>query len=85
MKLSAHRSPVRIDAAEPEREHARAPAVECYGAIARTLAELRENKPLRKVKFLKNTRLTISPLTEEEYTEVLRMAGLVASPGIPLP
>jgi predicted RNA-binding protein with PUA-like domain len=50
-----------------------------------TLAELRENKALRKVKFLKNTRLTISPLTEEEYTEVLRMAGLVASPGIPLP
>ena len=50
-----------------------------------TLAELRDNKPLRKVKFLKNTRLTISPLTEEEYTEVLRMAGLVASPGIPLP
>jgi predicted RNA-binding protein with PUA-like domain len=37
------------------------------------------------VKFLKNTRLTISPLTEEEYTEVLRMAGLVAAPGIPLP
>jgi predicted RNA-binding protein with PUA-like domain len=50
-----------------------------------TLTELRENKTLRKVKFLKNTRLTISPLTEEEYTDVLRMAGLVASPGIPLP
>jgi predicted RNA-binding protein with PUA-like domain len=50
-----------------------------------TLVELRENKPLRKIKFLKNTRLTICPLTEEEYAEILRMAGIVASPGIPLP
>jgi len=49
------------------------------------LAELRESRPLRKVKFLKNTRLTICPLTEEEYSEILRMAGIVASPGIPLP
>jgi predicted RNA-binding protein with PUA-like domain len=50
-----------------------------------TLAELRANKALRKVKFLKNTRMTICPLTEEEYADVLRMAGIVASPGIPLP
>jgi len=50
-----------------------------------TLAELRENRLLRKIKFLKNTRLTICPLTEEEYAEILRMAGIVASPGIPLP
>ncbi len=50
-----------------------------------TLAEMREDKPLRKIKFLKNTRLTISPLTEEEYAEILRLAGIVASPGIPLP
>jgi predicted RNA-binding protein with PUA-like domain len=50
-----------------------------------TLAELRASKALRKVKFLKNTRMTICPLTEEEYAEVLRMAGIVASPGIPLP
>jgi predicted RNA-binding protein with PUA-like domain len=49
------------------------------------LTELREDRPLRKVKFLKNTRLTICPLTEEEYTEILRMAGIVATPGIPLP
>ena len=49
------------------------------------LAELRDNKLLRKIKFLKNTRLTIGPLTEEEYAEILRMAGIVASPGIPLP
>ena len=50
-----------------------------------TLTELRANKALRKVKFLKNTRLTICPLTEEEYADILRMAGIVASPGIPLP
>jgi len=50
-----------------------------------TLDELRENRLLRKIKFLKNTRLTICPLTDEEYSEILRMAGIVASPGIPLP
>jgi predicted RNA-binding protein with PUA-like domain len=50
-----------------------------------SLAEMREDKVLKKVKFLKNTRLTISPLTEEEYAEILRLAGIVASPGIPLP
>jgi predicted RNA-binding protein with PUA-like domain len=49
------------------------------------LAELRENRLLRKIKFLKNTRLTICPLADEEYSEILRMAGIVASPGIPLP
>jgi predicted RNA-binding protein with PUA-like domain len=50
-----------------------------------SLAELRENRQLRKIKFLKNTRLTISPLTDEEYSDILRMAGIVATPGIPLP
>jgi predicted RNA-binding protein with PUA-like domain len=50
-----------------------------------TLDELRESKPLRKIKFLKNTRMTVCPLTEEEYSEILRIAGIVASPGIPLP
>lgn len=50
-----------------------------------TLVEMRENKLLRKIKFMKNTRLTICPLTDEEYAEILRMAGVVASPGIPLP
>jgi predicted RNA-binding protein with PUA-like domain len=49
------------------------------------LAELRENRALRKIKFLKNTRMTICPLSDEEYTEILRSAGIVASPGIPLP
>ena len=32
---------VVIDAAEPEREHVRGVAAECYGSIAQTLAELR--------------------------------------------
>jgi predicted RNA-binding protein with PUA-like domain len=50
-----------------------------------SLVELRDNKLLRKIKFLKNTRMTICPLGDEEYAEILRMAGIVASPGIPLP
>ena len=50
-----------------------------------TLSELRENRLLRKVKFLKNPRLAISPLADEEYADILRMAGIVAAPGIPLP
>lgn len=50
-----------------------------------TLAEMRGNRLLRKIKFLKDTRLTICPLADEEYAEILRMAGIVASPGIPLP
>ena len=37
------------------------------------------------MKFLKNVRLIISPVTEEEYQEILRMSGIVASPGLPLP
>jgi predicted RNA-binding protein with PUA-like domain len=50
-----------------------------------TLDEIRENPTVRKMKFLKNVRLIISALTEEEYQELLRMAGIVASPGMPLP
>lgn len=50
-----------------------------------TLDELRNNPALRKVKFLKNVRLIISAITDEEYQEILRMAGIVASPGLPLP
>jgi predicted RNA-binding protein with PUA-like domain len=50
-----------------------------------TLAELRENRALRKMKLLKNVRVLISSITDEEYLEILRMAGIVATPGIPLP
>ncbi len=49
-----------------------------------TLAEMRTNPALRKMKLLKNVRLIISALTEEEYQELLRMAGIVAMPGVPL-
>jgi hypothetical protein len=34
---------------------------------------------------LKNVRLVVSSITEVEYQEILRMAGIVATPGIPLP
>ncbi len=50
-----------------------------------SLDELRGNSAVRKLKFLKNVRLIISPVTEEEYQEILRMAGIVATPGLPLP
>ena len=50
-----------------------------------TLAELRANTTLKKMKMLKNVRLLISPISEAEYQEILRMAGIVATPGIPLP
>jgi predicted RNA-binding protein with PUA-like domain len=49
------------------------------------LAELRSNPRLKKVKMLKNVRLLISSITDVEYQEILRMAGIVAMPGIPLP
>ncbi len=50
-----------------------------------TLVEMRANRALRKVKFLKNVRLRISPISDAEYEEILRMAGIVAAPGLPLP
>lgn len=50
-----------------------------------TLAELRANPALKKMKLLKNVRLLISQIADTEYQEILRMAGIVASPGIPLP
>ena len=49
------------------------------------LAEMRANPALRRVKLLKNLRLTICPLAQEEYQEILHMAGIVAAPGMPLP
>jgi predicted RNA-binding protein with PUA-like domain len=50
-----------------------------------TLAEMRANSALKKMKLLKNVRLLISPITDVDYQEILRMAGIVATPGIPLP
>lgn len=50
-----------------------------------TLAEMRGNSALKKMKFLKNVRLIVSAISDAEYQEILRMAGIVATPGIPLP
>jgi hypothetical protein len=37
------------------------------------------------MKLLKNVRLIITMISDAEYQEILRMAGITASPGIPLP
>jgi hypothetical protein len=37
------------------------------------------------MKLLKNVRLIVSMISDAEYQEILRMAGIVATPGIPLP
>jgi predicted RNA-binding protein with PUA-like domain len=50
-----------------------------------TLAEMRGNSALRKMKLLKNVRLIISSISDVEYQELLKMAGIVATPGVPLP
>jgi predicted RNA-binding protein with PUA-like domain len=50
-----------------------------------TLAEMRSNSALRKMKLLKNVRMIITPVSDTEYAELLRMAGIVAAPGVPLP
>ena len=50
-----------------------------------TLEEMRSNAALRRMKLLKNVRLLISPISDAEYQEILRMAGIVPTPGIPLP
>jgi len=49
------------------------------------LAEMRSNSALRKMKLLKNVRMIITPVSDTEYAELLRMAGIVATPGVPLP
>ena len=49
------------------------------------LADLRGNPALKKMKLLKNVRVLITSITDIEYQEILRMAGIVAMPGIPLP
>jgi hypothetical protein len=36
------------------------------------------------MKLLKNVRLLISAISDEEYQELLQMAGIVAMPGVPL-
>ena len=50
-----------------------------------SLVEMRANPALKKMKLLKNVRVIVSLLTDLEYQEILRMAGIVATPGVPLP
>lgn len=38
--------------------------------------ELKLNRALRRMRFLARPRLAVSPLTEQEYQEILRMAGV---------
>jgi predicted RNA-binding protein with PUA-like domain len=59
-------------------------ALERLGHAVR-LADMKVNPLLRNLKFLKNTRLPISPVTEDEYKEILRMGGIVPTPGMPVP
>jgi acetolactate synthase-1/2/3 large subunit len=64
---------VVIDAAEPERQHPRAPAVECYGAIARTLADLRTASGARALPseaWIKELRAAESERREAERAEL---------------
>ena len=44
--------------------------------------ELKLNRLLRRMKFLAHPRQTISSLSEQEYNELMRLAGL-AGPGMP--
>ncbi|MFQ5662846.1 MAG: EVE domain-containing protein [Terriglobia bacterium] len=40
------------------------------------LKELKLNRALRRMRFLAQPRLAVSPLSEQEYNEILRMAGM---------
>ena len=44
------------------------------------LKELKANRSLRRMKFLGQPRLAVTPLSEAEYHEILRMAGV--KPGL---
>ncbi|MFQ5723452.1 MAG: EVE domain-containing protein [Terriglobia bacterium] len=45
--------------------------------------ELKGNRALRRMRFLKRSRLAVSPLSEEEYNEILRVAGVHLGPLFP--
>lgn len=44
------------------------------------LKELRQNRALRRMKLLAKPRLAVSAVHEEEYREILRMAGMTLAP-----
>ncbi len=49
------------------------------------LAELKQNRDLRTLKFLKDVRATVSPVSDSEYEAILKMVGIFPQLGIPLP
>ena len=64
---------VVVDAAEPERDHPRAPAAECYGAIAQTLSDLRTgagSQALASESWIADLRATESERREAERVEL---------------
>jgi acetolactate synthase I/II/III large subunit len=64
---------VVVDAAEPERDHPRAPAAECYGAIAQTLGDLRTgagSQALASESWIAALRATESERREGERVEL---------------
>jgi acetolactate synthase I/II/III large subunit len=64
---------VVIDAAEPERDHQRVPAAECYGPIARTLEDLRVGagaKALASEAWIAELRAAESERREAERAEL---------------
>jgi predicted RNA-binding protein with PUA-like domain len=42
--------------------------------------ELKENPVLRRIKFLARPRVSVTPLHEREYNEILRLAGVPVGP-----
>lgn len=40
-----------------------------------TLAEIKENPTLQDLKLIRQSRLSVTPLTEAEFNEILKMAG----------
>lgn len=44
------------------------------------LKELKGDRALRRMKFLARPRMAVSPLAEQEYSEILRLAGVLLNP-----
>lgn len=44
------------------------------------LKELKQDRALRRMKFLARPRLSVSPLNEQEYNEILRLSGVLLNP-----
>ena len=41
-----------------------------------TLADIKQNEKLAEMALVKNTRLSVQPVREDEWIEVCRMAGM---------